>query len=337
MSPATTTNLLSALFVIFCAFLGSIIVEVYGSPAISGLVIGSIFGLVLVLIDRLLQGFSLRAFSSATFGLFLGFLFATLLRASGMLRYLTEREEWVLSLCVYAAFGYLGMMLAMRSNRDEFALVIPYVRFTREALLDSPLVLDTNVIIDGRLIDLCESGFLSRQIVVPHFILMELQHLAESDDEIRRSRGRRGLDNLNRLKSLPTVSLTMHETQPDPSKSVDQMLIQAAHFLKARLLTNDTDLSKVARLQNIPVLHMRDLERAMRPAVGPGDEVELDLVKEGRDPHQAVGYLSDGTMIVVNHARQFIGETVPVIVGGALHTSAGRLYFAELRNARPGS
>ncbi len=330
MNHSTTVNLLSALFVVFCAFIGALISNEFFRAHINGVMVGTTFGLLIVLIDRLLKGFSLRAFSSATFGLFLGLLFATLLRASGMLRYQSDRVEWVISLSLYAAFGYLGMMLAMRSNKDEFSLIIPYVRFTRQAVQDAPLVIDTNIIIDGRVVDLCESGFLSGQIVVPQFILDELQFLADSEDEIRRSRGRRGLDNLNRLRSSKAVSLTIHQHSYE-EKAVDALLILATKYLQARLLTNDVDLCKVAKLQNVSVLNLNDLVRAMRPVVSPGDDVEVDLVKEGRDPTQAVGYLPDGTMIVVNNASQMIGKSVVVTVGGALQTSAGRLYFAELK------
>ncbi len=332
MSPITTVNLLATLFVIFCAFVASLIAEEYDLSALHGVMVGSSFGLILVLIDRLLRGFSLRAFSSATFGLFLGLIFATLLRASDVLRYLPEREEWVISLSIYAAFAYLGMMLAMRSNRDEFSLIIPYVRFTRQAVQDAPLVLDTNIIIDGRIIDLCESGFLSGQLVIPNFVLEELQNLADSADDVRRVRGRRGLETINRLKASPNINLNFHEHDRIESKSVDQMLIHVTQFLQARLLTNDSDLCQVARLSRVAALNLNDLLRAVRANIHPGDEVELDLVKEGRDPSQAVGYLTDGTMIVVNHGGPLIGERVTVVVGSALQTSAGRLFFAELKH-----
>src|SRR5205814_8171073 len=152
------------------------------------------FCLLVILVDRLLKGFSLRAFSSATFGLILGLIFANLLMASQVLRFQSETTQWVARLIVYATFAYLGMMLAMRSNRDEFSLIIPYVRFAREAKQHEPLILDTNVIIDGRIAELCATGFLSRSLIVPRFVLGELQALADSRDPTKRERGRRGLE-----------------------------------------------------------------------------------------------------------------------------------------------
>jgi uncharacterized protein YacL len=288
---------------------------------------------VVVLIDRLLKGFSLRAFSSATFGLLLGLLFANLLSASDILHYQSETTQWVARLIVYSTFAYLGMMLAMRSNRDEFSLIIPYVRFTRETTQQEALILDTNVIIDGRIAELCATGFLSRSLIVPRFILGELQILADSRDSLKRERGRRGLEILNQLKNSREVELTIHESAGDDRDvGVDARLVQAAKVLQARLLTNDSALCQVARLQQVPTLNLNDLSRALRPTVVVGDEIELNLVKEGREHHQAVGYLADGTMIVVNQARPHVGKTKPVVVSSALQTTAGRLIFAELKD-----
>jgi uncharacterized protein YacL len=333
MTPLLTINLLRVLFVTFCAAIGASISSEFTGDAWSGLAIGIVLGLGVVLVDRLLKGVSLRLFSSATFGLFLGWIAATLLIASGVLRYQTETVQWATRLIVYAAFGYLGMMLAMRSSRDELSLIIPYVRFAREATQHEPLVVDTNVIIDGRIADLCATGFLSRSLIVPRFILDELQLLADSHDPTKRERGRRGLEILNQLQRAKDIELTIHNTTPDDADvGIDARLVRAARILKARLLTNDHALAQVARLQQVPVLNLADLTRALRPTVVAGDELDLPLVKEGREAHQAVGYLPDGTMIVVNHARAHVGKTRTVVVGSALQTAAGRLIFAELKD-----
>ncbi len=333
MTPLVTVNLLRVLFVTFCATIGGIVgVEVKGN-ALPGVIIGIVFGLCIVLVDRLLKGFSLRAFSSATLGLLLGLLFANLLMASEVLRFQSDLVQWAARLIVYCTFGYLGMMLAMRSNRDEFSLIIPYVRFARETTQHEPLVVDTNVIIDGRIADLCATGFLSRSLIVPRFVLGELQTLADSRDAIKRERGRRGLDILNQLQRSREVDLTIHDTNDDNDLDTDARLVRIAKVLQARLLSNDAALGQVARLQAVPVLNLSDLSRALRPVVVAGDELELPLVKEGRDAHQAVGYLPDGTMIVVNHARPHLGSTQKVVVSSALQTAAGRLIFAELKES----
>jgi uncharacterized protein YacL len=339
VTPLLTINLLRVLFLTFCVAIGANISLALTGNLWPGLVFGLLLGLIVVLIDRLLKGVSLRLFSSATFGLLLGLIFANLLMASQILRYQSETTQWAVRLIVYAIFGYLGMMLAMRSSRDEFSLIIPYVRFARETTQHEPLVLDTNVIIDGRLADLCATGFLSRSLIVPRFILEELQHLADSREPTKRERGRRGLEILNQLQRSREIELTIHESaDEDVDLGTDARLVQIAKVLKARLLTNDHALTQVARLQRVGVLNMSDLVRALRPTVVAGDEIDLHLAKEGREPHQAVGYLADGTMIVVNHARAHIGKIRTVIVASALQTAAGRLIFAELKDgAAPAS
>src|SRR5437660_6039260 len=212
MTPVFTVNLLRLLFVTFCGVVGSLISSELLDRTLPGLLVGVLLGLVVVLVDRILKGFSLRAFSSATFGLLLGLIFGNLLLASDVLHYQSETFQWMARLIVYAAFGYLGMMLAMRSNRDEFSLIIPYVRFSREATEREPIVVDTNVIIDGRIADLCATGFLSHALIVPRFVLGELQLLADSRDSIKRERGQRGLEILNQLQQSRDIELTIHET-----------------------------------------------------------------------------------------------------------------------------
>ncbi len=332
MTPLVTINLLRVLFVTFCATIGGMVGAGMQDRAVPGVILGVVFGLIVVLADRLLHGLSLRAFSSATFGLLLGLLFANLLSASDILRYQSETVQWAARLVVYCTFGYLGMMLAMRSNRDAFSLIIPYVRFARETTQHEPLVVDTNVIIDGRIGELCATGFLSHTLIVPRFVLGELQTLADSRDPAKRERGRRGLEILNQLQQSREIELTIHDTSGDSDLDTDARLVRVAKVLQARLLTNDGALCQVARLQQVPALNLTDLTRALRPTVVAGDELELNLTKEGRDPHQAVGYLPDGTMIVVNHARALMGEVASVVVSSALQTAGGRLIFAELKS-----
>ncbi len=331
MTPLLTVNLLRVLFVTFCATIGGIVGVEVQQRATTGIIIGIVFGLLIVLADRLLKGFSLRAFSSATFGLLLGMFFANLLMASDILRYQSDTTQWAARLVVYCTFGYLGMMLAMRSNRDEFSLIIPYVRFARETTQHEPLIIDTNVIIDGRIGELCATGFLSRSLIVPRFVLSELQTLADSRDVAKRERGKRGLEILNQLQQSREIELSIHDTSGDGDLDTDSRLVRVAKVLQARLLTNDNALCQVARLQQVTTLNLSDLTRALRPTVVAGDELELNLVKEGRDAHQAVGYLPDGTMIVVNHARSQLGKVASVVISSALQTAAGRLIFAELK------
>lgn len=337
MTPENTINLLRALFVVFSGCIGLMVGSELHYQALVGAAVGVIFGLLVVLSDRLLKGISLRIFSSATFGLLVGFIFSRLLLSSSVLKGMSDEMEWLTSLAVYAAFAYLGMMLAIRSNRDEFSLIIPYVRFRRASVQDDPLVLDSNVIIDGRLPELCATGFVSSGLIVPRFVLDELQRLADSSDPLKRERGRNALNRLEQMQANPALTISIHEAPADPDTAVDAQIVHAAKLLNARVLTNDANLCAIARLQGVQVLNLFDLSRALRPLVEAGRTLDLALVKEGRDPHQGVGYLSDGTMIVVNHAKSYIGQTVAVVITSSLQTSAGRLFFAELRTPAPTS
>lgn len=332
--PITTEfsiNLLRALFVAFTTCAGMMIGDsALGSMWFGGLT-GMIFGLAVVLADRLLKGISLRLFSSATFGLLVGFLFARLLLASNILRGASEDTQWLIGLTLYAACAYVGMMLAVRSNRDEFALIIPYVRFRRAHVQDEPLVVDSNVIIDGRLPELCATGFVSSSLIVPRFVLDELHRLADSNEPLKRERGRGALERLQQMQSNPALSVTIHESSSDDDLAVDTRLAQLAKLLDARLLTSDANLCAIARLQGVATLNLNDLSRALKPPLAAGQELVIALTKEGREMHQAVGYLADGTMIVVNHARAKIGKSVSVLIASVLQTSAGRLFFAELK------
>jgi uncharacterized protein YacL len=222
-------------------------------------------------------------------------------------------------------------MLALRSKREEFSLLIPYVRFRQDSLQDLPTLLDTNIIIDGRIPGICEAGFLGGSLVVPRFVLEELQKMADSPDELKRSRGRRGLDTLNTLKATGKIEVTIRDEAFESGLTFDAKMVQLADLMDARILTNDANLGKVARLKGISVINLNELSLALKPIVSPGDELALELVKEGRDDHQAVGYLPDGTMIVVNHAKRHLGTQQLVVVAGAVQTSAGRLIFAELK------
>lgn len=333
MQSSRTINLLRILFVVFAACIGWRAGDTLMENRYVGGTIGVIFGLCVILADHLLKGFSLRLFSSATFGMLLGFLAARLLLASGVLYYASEHVEWLASLVVYATACYIGMMLAVRSNRDEFAFIIPYVRFRRESAQEQPIIVDSNIIIDGRLPELAQTGFVSRSYVVPHFVLEELQTLADSQDPNKRERGRLALSRLQEMQNNPEFNVTITGTTLDAFAAVDSKLVQLAKITNTRLLTNDSNLCSIARMQGITTLNLNELTKALRPVLTTGDEIDLMLVREGRDSHQAVGYLSDGTMIVVNHARAYIGKSARVSISSVLQTSAGRLFFAELRDA----
>lgn len=295
-----------------------------------GLLIGFGLGALLVGLDEMLRGFSLRNFSAASFGLLLGALLGWLVDQSGLFDYVEEKTRWMMRLALFLGFGYLGMVLALRSNKEDFYLIIPFVRFASQSKAENFLLLDTSAIIDGRVADLIETKFLEGTVVVPRFVLHELQHVADASDPVRRARGRRGLEVLERLRNHPQVEVKIHEADVPEEQQVDAKLVRLARMLDARLITNDFNLAKIAALQSVRCLNVSELAAALRPRLAPGDVVSLRLVREGRERGQAVGYLGDGTMVVVNQAHRAIGQQVEVRVQGLHQTGAGVIVFAEL-------
>lgn len=300
-----------------------------------GVAIGFGLGGLLIAIDEMLKGFSLRAFSAATFGLMLGAVVAWLIDQSRLFHYVDEASLWVIRLCLYVAFGYIGMILAMRSNKEDFTLVIPYVRLAPQNEPQGLLLLDTSAIIDGRIVNLIDSGFLHGVIVVPRFVLRELHQLADAADPTKRTRGRRGLDLLSRLRRTPRREVKIHDADYPDETGVDAKLVRLAQALGAKLLTTDYNLSKVAELQSVPCLNITELAAHLKAVVLPGDTLSLRLVREGKERGQALGYLPDGTLVVVKDAHARIGHELQVQVTHLVQTGAGVIVFAELEFRAP--
>jgi uncharacterized protein YacL len=295
-----------------------------------GLLVGFGFGGLMIALDVLLKGFTLRAFSAATFGLLLGALMAMLLDRSGLFFYAEDMpERWLIRLGLFLAFGYIGMVLALRGNKEDFSLIIPFVRFAPQRRPENLLVLDTSVIIDGRIADLVESGFLEGTLVVPRFVLNELRLIGDSNDPVRRARGRHGLDVLSRIQSSTRNEVKIHEADIPEEKDVDMKLVRLARILDARLFTNDYNLGKIAALHSVRCVNLNELSRALKPVLLAGDTVQLRLVREGKEKGQAVGYLNDGTMVVVNQAQPLVGQQVNARVLSVVQTGAGVMVFAE--------
>jgi uncharacterized protein YacL len=299
-------------------------------------VIGFGLGGFLIAIDEMLKGFSLRAFSAATFGLVLGTLIAWLVDRSGLFVYVDETPtRWLIRLCLFVGFSYIGMILAMRSNKEDFSLIIPYVRFASQTKPTNLLLLDTSAIIDGRIAGLVEAGFLEGVLVVPRFVLKELQLIADSADPIRRARGRRGLETLSRIQRLRQNEVKIHEGDFPEETTVDAKLVRLAHTLGAKLFTNDFNLGKIAELQSVSYVNINQLANALKPVILPGESLSLRVVREGKDKGQGVGYLNDGTMVVVNQAQTLVGQQVDVQVQSLLQTGSGVIVFAEVKNTAP--
>jgi uncharacterized protein YacL len=232
-------------------------------------------------------------------------------------------------ICCYVAVSTL------LQTKDEFRFIIPYVEFSKQIKGGRPLVLDTSVIIDGRIADICDTRVIDTKLIVPRFVLQELQQIADSPDKLKRNRGRRGLDILKRMQTNPKVELEVHEgnlSQLRDTDKVDERLVKFAQAVSARVVTNDYNLNKIAQLQGVDVINLNELANALKSVALPGEILNVRIVKPGDQMGQGVGYLDDGTMIVVEQGKSAIGQEVAITVTSVLQTNAGRMIFGKVDN-----
>lgn len=237
--------------------------------------------------------------------------------------------DWVrLALATIVCYSCITVLV---QTKDDFRFIIPYVEFAKQIKGLKPFVLDTSVVIDGRIADVVETRAIDNQLVMPQFVIAELQAIADSSDKLRRSRGRRGLDILNRLRSDPQVELVIFDRElPEfAGQSVDQKLVLLAKHLDGKVVTNDYNLNKVAKLHNVGVVNLNDVANSLKPVFLPGESVEVRIIKPGEEASQGVGYLDDGTMVVIESGRDHVGDQVSATVTSVLQTSAGRMVFAR--------
>jgi uncharacterized protein YacL len=261
-------------------------------------------------------------------GLIMGLIVAALL--SPVLANLPSPFGQFLPFLAALLFGYLGMAVMMMRQKDMFAILGS--RFSADGGFsqeERPVLLDTSVIIDGRIADISQTGFIAGTMLVPRFVLNELQHIADSPDPLRRNRGRRGLDMLNRLKEESVVPVRITDMDAPEAREVDDKLIQLAKSLRCPILTNDYNMNRVAQLQGVLVLNVNELANAVKSVLLPGETILVKVIQEGKELGQGVGYLDDGTMIVIEEGRPFIGQTIPVFVKKVLQKTEGRLVFAQ--------
>ena len=228
------------------------------------------------------------------------------------------------------ALSYFGLVIGLRIGKEGWLTVPPSPKPNKESETSLKL-LDTSVIIDGRIADLCETGFIEGTLIVPQFILLELQHISDSSDGLKRARGRRGLDVLNAIQKMSNITVTITEEDFPNVKEVDSKLVELAKKIDAKIFTNDLNLNKVAGIQGVKILNINELCNALKPVVLPGETMRVFVLKEGKEAGQGVAYLDDGTMVVIDHAKRWIGKNVDVMVTSVLQTSAGRMIFTRLK------
>ena len=291
--------------------------------------VGLGIGLLVVLVDVLLKGFSLRGLSALTFGIGVGLIIAHMVGASPILETGDPATIYLVRLGLFVICPYLAAVIALR-GKDEFNLVIPYVRFVPHEV-DVPLVVvDTSVLIDGRIARVCESGFLSAALVIPRFVLNELRTVADSTDPHKQARGRRGIDVLNELRKIKNLDIRIIESEVTKREDVDAKLVFLAHSMRAKLLTTDYNLAKMAEFHGVSWLNLNALAKSLRPELMLGERLEVDLVKPGKEEGQAIGFIEDGSMVVVSGGRPHIGQHVQAEIISVLPTAGGKMIFARL-------
>ena len=315
-----------------CGWLVCYAIEEWDSHRSLAVAIGLLLGALVILVDVLLKGFSLRGLSAITFGLGMGTLIAYFISTSPLFRFGEPQIIYLSQLGLFIISTYLCTVIALR-GKDEFNLVIPYVRFVPHDV-DVPLVVvDTSVLIDGRIARVCEAGFLNAALIIPRFVLTELQAVADSSDPHKQARGRRGLEVLNELRRIKRVDIRISESEVAKQEDVEAKLVFLAQTMRAKLLTTDYNLAKMAEFQGVPWLNLNELARSLRPEFMLGESVEIELVKPGKDEGQAVGFLEDGSMVVVNASRAYLGRRVSAEIISVLPTAGGKMIFAKLLNA----
>ena len=315
-----------AIFLIF-AFSGYLLGIKY-NYGIYGSLLGGFLGLIAIAAEAFFKKVRIGAIIGGILGISLGLLSAYLLMLP--LKPVLGEDITSVSFGLMALFGYGGLLFGL-SKGKEISIANIFRLFRGQSLEENLKILDTSVIIDGRIVDVCESGFLEGVFILPQFILQELQHIADSPDHMKRARGRRGLDVLHKIQKMSQVTVRIVDEDFPKIKEVDTKLVALARLLNAKVITNDFNLNKIAELQGVSVLNINELSNSLKPVVLPGETMKVFVLKEGKEYNQGVAYLDDGTMVVVENGRRLMGKNAEVTVTSVLQTTAGRMIFSKLK------
>ena len=342
---------LRIVFVLITAVVGGIIATNTGgeSRTVLGVLAGLAAGGAVIFIETNFRRITIRGFSALLIGLVVGvaawFIFWQILHIlpdelfgsshppPGSEQSPADAVRGYVSVVLMLICVYLGVVVTLK-GAEQFDLLLPATKLEAGGApaRTERILVDTSVIIDGRVADIAETGFLQGQLIIPRFVLRELQTIADSSDPLKRTRGRRGLDILNRIQKDPHIDVKIHETDFADISDVDAKLVKLAKLVDAKVFTNDYNLNKVAEFQQVRVLNINDLANALKPVILPGEAMNVRIVREGKEVGQGVAYLDDGTMVVVNNGRDRIGQKLDVNVTSVLQTSAGRMIFADTKD-----
>ena len=326
--------ILRILLFLICGISGYTFIQgISPSPPIPllGLIGGLFLAALTLLLEKGLKKISLKNLIGSFIGLILGIMIANLL-SNIFFSNLYNNQQTTLPVLglLYGVCGYIGLQIGFKKGEEihltgwkPFSKTVPQSGNSK--------ILDTSVIIDGRIADITETGFIEGALIIPQFVLNELQHIADSSDSIKRTRGKRGLEVLHHIQKQANVEVRIVDRDYPAVKEVDSKLIELAKEVRGKIITNDSNLNKVAELQGIEVLNINELANSIKPVVLPGEEINVKILKEGKEMGQGVAYLDDGTMIVVDNGRKQMGKTIDVIVTSVLQTPAGRMIFARIK------
>lgn len=346
--------ILRAIFVLLMTAIGWLFIKesiLFGVNGWLAPAIALVIAVSLICADILAPRRKLALFSGVVFGLFVGIIVAYALtqitpllidQYNAMLDEplklaVREQIQRFINLFIFATTSYLAISFVLQT-KDDFRFIIPYVEFSKQTKGARQILLDTSVLIDGRITDVIGTGIIESQLVIPRFVVNELQTIADSAEKLKRNRGRRGLDTVAELKANPRADVLDYDTSArhDPKLPVDDLLLHVAKDINARILTNDFNLNKVANLRGVDVINLNELVNALKPVVLPGEKMVVRIVKPGEEAGQGVGYLDDGTMVVVEHARNHVNEDVEFTVTNMRQTSAGKMIFGKSTAADTG-
>ena len=320
-----------------------------------GLVVGILFYLIspwifskvrefVKILDKEISKYPQTDILLGVVGLIVGLVIAYLL-VGGLLGSISGMPliKMILSIIIYIFMGYIGVKITLKSRDDLFNInklsrlttALNKEKSSKKGVVENkipPKVLDTSVIIDGRIADICKTGFIEGKLVIPRFVLNELQHIADSSDDLKRVRGRRGLDILNSIQKEMDMEVEISDVDFEDIPEVDSKLLKLAETINGKVVTNDFNLNKVAQFQGVEVLNINELANAVKPVAIPGEEMIVQVVKEGKEHSQGIAYLDDGTMIVVDGGKKYMGQTISVLVTSVLQTPAGRMIFGKPKN-----